>query len=71
MTELYKRNGAVFIPIGITLEEIDALKKENAELKAWIEKNKCCEICGHYNKENDDCSNAEPCNDYDKWELAE
>ena len=25
MTELYKRNGAVFIPAGITLEEVEKL----------------------------------------------
>ena len=26
MTELYKRNGAVFIPAGIMLEEVEGLK---------------------------------------------
>ena len=25
MTELYKRNGAVFVPVGITLEEVEKL----------------------------------------------
>ena len=25
MTELYKKNGAIFIPVGITLEEIEKL----------------------------------------------
>ena len=33
MTQLYKRNGAVFIPVWITIEEIEQLEKENAELK--------------------------------------
>lgn len=41
MTELYKRNGAVFIPVGITLEEVEELKKENTELKTrWQCRNK-------------------------------
>lgn len=41
MTELYKRNGAIFIPVGITLEEIEELKKENTELKTrWQCRNK-------------------------------
>lgn len=39
--ELYKRNGAVFIPAGITLEEVEELKKENTELKTrWQCRNK-------------------------------
>lgn len=52
MTQLYKKNGAVFLPIGITLEEIEKLKDllkrsnvrlaeeqlKNAELKKQIEK---------------------------------
>ena len=25
MTELYKKNGAVFVPVGITLEEVEKL----------------------------------------------
>ena len=27
MTQLYKKNGAVFIPAGITLEEVEKLKE--------------------------------------------
>ena len=27
MTELYKKNGAVFIPAGITFEEVEKLKE--------------------------------------------
>ena len=27
MTELYKKNGAVFIPTGITVEEVEELKE--------------------------------------------
>ena len=27
MTELYKKNGAVFIPAGITVEEVEELKE--------------------------------------------
>lgn len=27
MTELYKKNGAVFIPAGITVEEVEKLKE--------------------------------------------
>ena len=33
MTELYKKNGAVFIPAGITVEEVERLKEKNAELQ--------------------------------------
>ena len=41
MTELYKRNGAVFIPARITLEEVEELEKENTELKTrWQCRNK-------------------------------
>mgnify|MGYP003464837971 CR=1 FL=1 len=29
MTELYKKNGAVFVPVGITLEEVEKLKELN------------------------------------------
>ena len=29
MTELYKKNGAVFVPVGITLEEVEDLKDDN------------------------------------------
>lgn len=29
MTELYKKNGAVFIPAGITVEEVEELKDDN------------------------------------------
>ena len=28
MTQLYKKNGSVFIPAGITVEEVDELKKK-------------------------------------------
>ena len=28
MIQLYKKNGAVFIPAGITVEEVDKLKKK-------------------------------------------
>ena len=31
MTELYKRNGAVFVPVGITLEEIEKLIGKRVE----------------------------------------
>jgi hypothetical protein len=33
MTELYKKNGGVFIPFGMSLEDIEELKKELVELK--------------------------------------
>ena len=29
MTELYKKNGSVFIPVSITLEEVEELKDDN------------------------------------------
>ena len=31
MTELYKRNGAIFIPVGITLEEVEKLIGKRVE----------------------------------------
>ena len=35
MTQLYKKTGAVFIPAGITIEEVEMIEKENEELKAF------------------------------------
>lgn len=35
MTQLYKKNGAVFIPAGITIEEVERIEKENEGLKAF------------------------------------
>ena len=41
MTQLYKKNGSVFVPAGITIEEVDKLKKENTKLKnQWECRNK-------------------------------
>ena len=41
MTQLYKKNGSVFVPAGITVEEVEKLKKENTELKTrWQCRNK-------------------------------
>lgn len=44
MTELYKRNGAVFVPVGITLEEVEKLIEKRVEhtqgLKKQTEQNK-------------------------------
>ena len=44
MTELYKKNGAVFVPVGITLEEVEKLiEKElntHKNLKKQTEQNK-------------------------------
>ena len=31
MTELYKKNGAVFVPVGITLEEVEKLMEKRVE----------------------------------------
>ena len=44
MTELYKRNGAVFVPVGITLEEVEKLLEKRVahtqEPKQQPEQNK-------------------------------
>ena len=44
MTELYKKNGAVFVPVGITLEEVEKLIEKRAEntqeFKKQTEQNK-------------------------------
>lgn len=31
MTELFKKNGAVFVPVGITLEEVEKLIEKRVE----------------------------------------
>ena len=38
MTELYKMIGAVFLPTGITLEEVERLREENEYLKQIVNK---------------------------------
>ena len=49
--------------------------KENAELKAQIEKMKCCWNCEHFNSEGKYCkldkSSRSFWDDCNKWELAE
>ena len=50
MTELYKRNGAVFIPAGITLEELKERENKIAVLKniildAMAEQTAFCLLC--------------------------
>ena len=44
MTELYKKNGSVFIPVGLTLEEVEKLIEKGVvhiqELKKQTEQNK-------------------------------
>lgn len=36
MIQLYKKNGAVFIIAGITIEEVEKIEKENTELKEKV-----------------------------------
>ena len=56
---------------------IKELEKENEELKAQIEKMKCCSNCKHRKNEVDRCEllkyslNAYLCKNKDKWELKE
>lgn len=50
MTELYKKNGAVFIPAGVTVEEVEKLKKENAELKPRWQKCRNKYMCSNNGK---------------------
>ena len=47
--------------------EIEELKKENAELKAKIEKMKCCANCKHSRTEYEHCKT----NKHEKWEIKE
>lgn len=56
----------------------EELKKENAELKAQIEKMKNCGNCKHlgivYDEETEtiqNCIYQEECEHHEKWELAE
>lgn len=62
--------------------EVEQLEKENAELKAQVEKMKCCENCKHCEfKIVSDGSTRAICtrlkgdvclsNNYDSWEVAE
>lgn len=44
MTQLYKKNGAVFIPAGITVEEVEKLKGENAELQEKLKPENCLKL---------------------------
>ena len=37
MTQLYKKNGAVFIPARITIEEVERIEKENEKLKVKLD----------------------------------
>lgn len=36
MTQLYKQNGGVFIPVGITLEEVNDCLNEIQELQKYL-----------------------------------
>lgn len=60
-------------------KELAEIKKENAELKAQIEKMKCCENCRHNYFDNEEIRHCDVLNQHqmvvfkkcDKWELAE
>lgn len=64
MTELYKRNGAVFITAGITLEGIEELKKEKLILKkiildAMAEHTDLCILCQNKGQVLPECNITE------------
>ena len=44
MTQLYKKNGAVFIHVGITVEEVERLKEKNAELQEKLKPENCLKL---------------------------
>lgn len=44
MTQLYKKNGAVFIPAGITVEEVERLKEKNAKLQEKLKPENCLKL---------------------------
>ena len=48
--------------------KIAGLEQENAELKAHIEKMKCCHNCRKFHNLSYDCTCAEVCNE---WEIKE
>lgn len=64
MTQLYKKNGAVFIPAEITVEEVERIEKENEDLKEKLNV-RSCQNCKHNNKS---CPNDGSCVHYSKWE---
>ena len=54
--------------------EVLKILKENEQLKAQIEKMKCCTNCKHYcinNEDEFDCCRSYDCAKFDKWELKE
>ena len=59
----------------IICKNLSELEKENAELKAQIEKLKCCENCRFSIFDTDDLCvvgcNAGKCFNHEKWELQE
>lgn len=54
---------------------IEKLCKENEQLKAQLEKMKCCRNCKYWNVPDDvfnsSCKECEICKNCNKWELAE
>lgn len=63
----------LFIALGC----IEHLEKENKQLKAQIEKMKCCNNCKHFKEYDEYTDNVyyacvlEKCDNLDNWELAE
>lgn len=59
----------------VVTSHIADLEKENAELKAQVEKMKCCENCRFSIFDTDDLCvvgcNAGKCFNHEKWELQE
>lgn len=59
--------GSNYVP-----NELEAYKKEIAELKEQIEKMKCCENCRHYSHTYGHCySTYQNCKSLSNWRLAE
>ena len=56
------------------VEQMADLESENAELKAQIEKMKCCENCRHYSRTYGHCysySSYQNCKSLSNWRLDE
>ena len=56
------------------IEQVERLKKENAELREQIEQMKCCENCRYYSHTYEHCysyDSYQNCKSLSNWRLAE
>ena len=59
--------GQTFVAVSVSTAMIDFAEQETKELKAQIEKMKCCSNCKHSRTEYEHCIT----NKHEKWEIKE